>query len=185
MPDKMTLTERTVQRMFWHFHAGSCEFCCPNFTPVGWYECDIFAITKAGLFHELEIKLTVADFKADAKKHDRSPYRWTNGHYTKCDISQSKHERLASHDVEGPSRFYFVVPEGLIEAKDVPEWAGLRFLEQTTGGEWYDGLHTVKKAPLLHKQKVGQPVRDKLTQSLYYRFWNERIRTHHREKADG
>ena len=40
MPDKMTLTERTVQRMFWHFHAGSCEFCCPNFTPVGWYECD-------------------------------------------------------------------------------------------------------------------------------------------------
>jgi hypothetical protein len=40
--------------------------CVPNYTPKDWWECDVFELTPAGYFREYEIKMTVADFRADA-----------------------------------------------------------------------------------------------------------------------
>ena len=46
------------------------SFVLPNYTPHAWWESDVFEITAAGYFVEYEVKISVSDFKADAKKRD-------------------------------------------------------------------------------------------------------------------
>jgi len=51
----------------------------PNYTPRGWWECDVFELTKAEMFVEYEIKLSRADFRADRNKGEVLCYvriRW-------------------------------------------------------------------------------------------------------------
>lgn len=44
------------------------SFVIPNYTPSGWFESDIFELTKSGYFREYEIKMSLSDFRADAVK---------------------------------------------------------------------------------------------------------------------
>ena len=66
-PEPTKLSERLIQKKLYHRLFGN-RLVLPNFTPNGWFECDIWVLTKSGYGREYEIKLTVSDFKADAKK---------------------------------------------------------------------------------------------------------------------
>lgn len=120
----------------------------PRFTPPSWFECDVAEITKAGFFVEYEIKTTITDFHADAKK--RLPaVRWTfaEGWLEKPIEQPTKHERLASRDEQGPARFFFVSQSGVIPESVIPEWSGLIWI---AGNRW----PTIKvSAPQLHRAK--------------------------------
>ena len=35
------------------------NFAIPNYSPDGWWECDVFELTPAGTFREYEVKVTV------------------------------------------------------------------------------------------------------------------------------
>jgi hypothetical protein len=48
--------------------------CMTNFTPKGWWECDLAYLTKSGYL--FEIKLTAADFRKDGEKVEVSR-AWT------------------------------------------------------------------------------------------------------------
>lgn len=135
------------------------NFCLPNYTPNGWWECDVFEITAAGFFREYEIKLTLGDFKADARKAHHT-YSYNGGRMTRG-ATRTKHSQLAAHDVKGPTQFWYVAPKGLLSAFDaaslnpecvVPEWAGLIELECKSYG-WTTVL--TKRAPRLHLYKVS------------------------------
>ncbi len=125
------LTAWTIQKtlMRKRFHRS---FVLPNYTSANWFECDVFEVTAAGYFVEYEVKLTLNDFKADAKKR-----RHSYGQATAM-----KHSLLAAADPHGPSRFFFVTPPGLVavehrESLDpaavLPSWAGLIEIERP---EW-------------------------------------------------
>lgn len=65
------LTERRVQRAIYLHTHRRYQVVMPNYTPAGWWECDVWGVTKAGYGVEWEVKLTVSDFRKDAeKKHD-------------------------------------------------------------------------------------------------------------------
>lgn len=142
-------------------------FCLPTYAPKGWWECDVFEVTKAGYWHEFEVKLSRADFLADARKKQRDRWKYVGGE--KVDLpGPVKHELLAAKSTKGPSRFTFVVPAGLIPLADVPEWAGLFEAERV--GSARVAIRCVKTAPRLHTEKFGDGRLRDAEGTSYYRF---------------
>lgn len=146
--------------------------CLPNYTPTGWFESDVFELTKAGYFREYEIKLRKSDFLADRLKarqdwcYDEQTHR---GEYYSIG---TKHQRLAKGDVAGPTMFWFVTPEHLVELAEVPMWAGLMWAHHWKGHRppWNVHLSVVKPAPKLHKTKLGGNTRSLVEGACYYRY---------------
>lgn len=138
---------------------GGCAF--NNFTPSLWWECDVIHITDSGYFREYEIKLSRSDFKADSKKA-RNWYENNNR------VSKTKHQLLSESSPTGPKQFYFVCPDDLIQASEVPEWAGLIWIHENKFGR----VHPVeqKKAPILNKEKTGEALLKRIYKNAYYRY---------------
>lgn len=157
--DKL-LTADEVQNDFFRMHGHRFKFCICNYTPRRWAECDIFTATMAGYKHEYEIKRSASDFYADKRK---TIYRASTKQNPFVDIV-SKHKALAAGDVAGPSYFWYIMPEGMVRLKNIPEWAGVLTEHQKI----------VRKAPKLHKQKITSKEIDLCLRGFYWRFWNER-----------
>jgi len=168
------LTERTLQlALFRMLQSGTC-IAIPNYTPAGWHECDLWAVTKAGYGLEYEIKMSIGDFRADASKSTGPRWRLRLGKWENLG-ALSKHERLSSGDTAGPSRFYFVAPAGLLPLEDIPPWAG--FVEfKSSARRWLPDLEVIRNGPRLHTAKVSQESMRRAERVCYWRFWNEATR---------
>ena len=150
----MILTEHSVtqailcRREFYNGQFGPPlyvrAFVVPRLTPPGWHEMDVAEITEAGLLREYEIKLTRADFRADAKK-------------------LAKHTRLALGDTRGPARFWYVVPVGVNVRDCLPEWAGLIEIDARFR------MRQVVKAAHLHREPADPAVRQHALEACYRR----------------
>lgn len=167
------MTERSIQNaLFERLSLRGYSLACPNYTPTGWWECDLFGVTKAGLAVEYEIKLTRADFKADAGKSREA----TRGGVEPIQAAR-KHDWLALADPRGPSRFYYVVPAGMVGPDEIPEWAGLIYVGEYKRFSTVVArltFHDEKPAPRLHREKVPAKVLDHCRGVFYYRFWSLR-----------
>lgn len=142
---------------------------------LGRYEADILEITKSGYAYEYEVKISRSDFKADAKK--------SSGWIEPKEANFEK-KVLYKHDLlkEGSrvSRFFFIVPKGLVSPEDVPDFAGLIYADAVDCGFYSreKGHYTkkrvlftiVKEAPRLSKEKFSQSSLIKCLESTYYRF---------------
>ncbi len=145
------------------------NFVLPSYTPLNWWENDVFEVTKSGYWTEYEIKVSAADFERDGLKSKTRRYVTTN-----------KHDRLASGDETGPGRFYFVVPVGLEGKVEIPSWAGL-MVAKTRFGRVGDivkpnglNLTTAKEAPRIHRAKIAESVLSHARGVCYYRFHEAR-----------
>ncbi len=159
------LTEKRVQALLmrdrWAKH-----FALPGYTPAGWWENDVFLITESGYWWEFEIKLTLADFKADSgKSREVYPRPYTFGALAEKEL---KHTVLEQTTDRGPCRFYYVAPVGVIPVKLLPTWAGLIELEQS-GKAIFEKSPTVE-APRRHKNKVTAELRQAALTTCYWRF---------------
>jgi hypothetical protein len=116
------LTERSIQIRLFQELALAHLPALPNYTPAGWFECDLFSVTKAGYFHEHEIKLTAGDFRKDAEKEETVyPIKWGE-----ASTKRSKHGRISAGDVKGPARFWYVMPQAVADKVEIPAFAGLK-----------------------------------------------------------
>jgi len=109
-------------------------------------ETDKLIINQNGILVDVEIKVSRQDYKCEFKK-------------------VHKHQILS--DKEGifkdkPNRFYFAVPENLIKVEEVPEYAGLIYVKES------GYCATVKKAPLLHKDRIQYA--ERLLGKLYFGY---------------
>lgn len=149
------MNETFIKRaLFWEFN--NHDYRLFNVYAFG-EETDFFCISKTGYATEFEIKVSKSDFKADFKK-------------------KKKHERYADKSrTHKPNRFYYVVPEGLIDVKDVPTYAGLIYVNKFASAP----MKYIKKAPLLHKEKPMENIKfvKVLLSKFYYRY-NEVMRKH-------
>lgn len=116
------------------------EIIIPNFFVHG-YEMDVFKLTNTGYITEFEIKISRSDYFNDFKKG--------NGFGNKHDLIKSG-KGVAN-------RFFYVVPEGLIELSEVPKYCGLAYwyMEDsiTKGTIRRCAIRIVKPAPFIHKEK--------------------------------
>lgn len=174
------MTERQIQLAILAEIKTAIVCAAPNYTPAHWWECDLWAVTRAGYAVEYEIKLTAQDFRADAKKHSA---RWVRD----ADLrgrwlpDQTKHEAL-QQCVHRPSRFFYVMPRDLAEELkgEIPEWAGL-------GSAHVDGHYRrvsfIKNAPKLGKHKASLREIRLCQTRMWYRYW-ESLRTIERMRDD-
>ncbi len=108
------------------------------------WESDYFCIDDEGYAYEFEIKISRADFKHDFKKY--------------------KHFLFKKPDKRGllmPNRFYYVVPDGMVVAEDIPKYAGLIYVV---------GKHLkfIRRAPLIHTYK--RDYRKRIASKVYERY---------------
>lgn len=133
----------------------------PN-TYIGNWECDIVELTKSGYLYEYEVKISRADFKSDAKKQ-RDGYEKIEGEWQPS--SKTKYSVLQSG--QRVNYFYYVVPRCLISVDEVPEFAGLIYVDTTYVNPYFK---VIKQAPKLSKEKATDKLVIKLLDSCYYRF---------------
>lgn len=164
------------------------NFVLPNYTPPGWWECDLFVITNSGYFTEYEVKVSRADFFADTHKARDLPI--TTEQWLKLRRSQEaakatglpvperpverKHHLLYQGDIRGPAKFWYVVPDGLIQADECPHWAGLIFVKDRAGNEFRSAawlsFTRQRAAPFIHRVKGATALRPTALETCYYRF---------------
>ena len=146
---------------------SNCDICIPNYTPKGWWECDFIHITKSGYMVEHEIKVSRADFFADAKKQKQLGF---------ANKVVGKHQLLELGSEDGPRQFWFVILEGLIDVSEVPNFAGLKIVKLVeNGGNPCVDVKVIKKAPFLHKSKADKSLKEHVLSVCYYRYWNEKV----------
>jgi hypothetical protein len=145
------------------------NFVLPSYTPIGWWECDLFEITEAGYFREYEIKVSRSDFLRDRHKartewlpDPDNPFR-----LKRLRSNVTKHGLLEDGSTRGPSRFWYVTPAGLISRDEVPRWAGL--IEMKKG--LYGGIspRETKAAPWIHRDRRPDEMETQAKIAAYYR----------------
>lgn len=167
--------------LYWLLSRQAYQIQIPNFTPIRWWESDHYAVTKAGFAVEFEIKTSVADFRNDAKKQKDGRAMRDGQGYVRDEkggfiySADNKHEQLASRCIHGPSRFYFVCPEGVLQVSDMPEWAGLVWAYDRPGNT-HPVCYEQKAAPKLHRQKVPDGTLETIRNTMYYRYWTLRTK---------
>ncbi len=162
------MTAKEIQSaLIWTMRGG--EIVMPNYTPPKWWECDLFTLTKADIFKEYEIKISRADFRQDANKMRRQSQ--FDGLLLKTH-EVNKHAKIAARDVNGPMRFWFVAPAGVIPIEELPAFAGLLIATWCPYGKRID-FNIEKKAPKLHAEKFSQVGKDDIMRTAYNRYrWN-------------
>ena len=126
------MTEKDIQRVFYKEYSKKFLTIIPNTYHFG-EESDLLGINKRGYLTEFEIKISVRDFKRDFKKKGKHTllsnrtvapvthwYRRNKTFRTTENIDDAKSWSI-------PNRYAFLVPENLIRAEDVPEYAGLYY----------------------------------------------------------
>lgn len=105
---------------------------CENIGALLLYiEMDVMSISKAGLIYEFEVKISEADFKADAKKR-----KW-------------KYYLKEGYEKFTPNYFSYVCPKDMISISEIPDYAGLYYYD--------DGdLIECRKPKRIHKEKCDK-----------------------------
>lgn len=159
------ITESFVQsRAFWALNHH--EVLVPNFYAPGWFECDMLAIAKSGYWFEFEIKISLSDLRADAKKIMKDGMAKMDGKWRP--IGRKKYDML--REGKGPNRFFYIVPNSMEEkAKEIiPDFAGLYIICDN----YY--VRKSRNAKLLHKEKADDRLRRSISSSFYHRYWRMR-----------
>jgi hypothetical protein len=155
------------------------NFVLPCYTPRGWWECDVYERSAAGFVTEYEIKLNLTDFRADADKAKRQPWSYAKEASAPPQF-EHKHELLQAGSTRGPRRFYYVVPEPLLEKVRplLPIWAGLIVAAPRAGQRppLSVSITTVAVAPKLHSSKAGDSQERHALGVCYYRLHTEMVR---------
>lgn len=134
------------------------------------WESDFFAISTSSYSLEVEVKITRADFKKDfthkiAKHKMFSKFReeyvcvdfGPNYTYIRNEVTRKQERLHLTSEVRFvktadklPNKFYFACPEGVIPVQEVPDYAGLIYVQNTDIMK--PKYRIVKKAQFLHKQ---------------------------------
>lgn len=148
---KTEWTEDKIQDILrrYFFAPNSKKYEISNLYIYGW-ESDYIAVMHSGIMHEVEIKVTKADFKNDFKnKQDKHLLLEGKGKLGKFSGKQGM-----------PNYFYYAVPEGVVTPEEVPEYAGLIYVYP-----W--GVTVVKDAKKLTDEKFDAD-KFKVLDKFYY-----------------
>lgn len=150
----------------WSKHLMMTEF------DIDGSQADLVFISKAGYATEIEIKVSLADWNADQKKH---------------------HWKIDRPHV---SRFFYAIPETL--ENKIPDWipahVGIIVVFERPDSPYYryDGIRIVRDAKRMKALKIPDARIQTMFRNCYYRYWRQNFNTlgHHlakqqRERKNG
>lgn len=161
------LTEQVIQRRLNAFFA-SWKYNVDGLFVFGW-ESDKLIWTKAGYIYEFEVKISRADymndfrhkaekhlllnsalpdFRQEAREQDLfgNLLRQKRKRYPQITMEQAR-QRMKPVGERMPNYFYYAVPDGMLEADEVPPYAGLIYIHEERG------FTIAREAPRLHTTK--------------------------------
>lgn len=150
-----------LKSLYFHFKQPYMGY---NTYALGDFEADFIAITKAGFVHEVEIKLTSTDFKADFEKTvkvGRYPYR------------KIVHKHAGIQEGKYSNYFWFVMPKDMVPVEDIPAYAGVIFMTLNKSGSVK--LKVARPATRIHKNKISDESKIKILRSMMYKAWNNYV----------
>ena len=191
MPIDTTLTEQVIQRRLNTFFA-SWKYNVDGLFVFGW-ESDKLIWTKAGYIYEFEVKISRADYMNDfrhkVEKHlllnSTLPDGWQEAReqdlfgnllrqkrkrYPQITMEQAR-QRMKPVGERMPNYFYYAVPDGMLEADEVPPYAGLIYIHEDSG------FNIIRDAPRLHTTKYTDGELN-LGEKFYYNMktWQRKYR---------
>lgn len=142
------------------------QLALPNLRSVYRWEMDLFSVTRAWLTHEYEIKVTLADFRADAKK-------------------RAKHQDLALEYINtGPNYFWYAIGGFELSADEVPSYAGLlRVYWHERWQQWTVAVE--RQARRRHPHKMPERYKDDLLRWLSYRVKKSHVALYETPQSAG
>ena len=158
------MNERQIQYRLYRALWQQSELMVPNCCVFGW-EADMLRVTKAGYVWEYEIKISRADYLADTDKTRKHEILSTGG------TEEWTGELLVR---DRPRHFIYLMPAGIAQAAEMPDYAGFVQLEPQNNGVWR--LAVIKPPPALGKGKITDEQRLQMLLSTYHRFWQYRRR---------
>jgi hypothetical protein len=140
--------EKTIQKIIISSLIDKYKIFVPNAFLYLW-ESDMIGITKKDEVIEFEIKSSRHDYLKDFKKEE-------------------KHETLARmEDISTlPNQFYYVFGEDISPDQDIPEYAGLMIVAKQGMNKY---LKVIKRAPILHNERINPEIWEKLCIKLFYK----------------
>jgi hypothetical protein len=126
----------------------------PRYQNQGFSEADVFGISRSGQMYEFEIKISRPDYFADFKNKIHK-HRELSQRDAKCTRNVWKKGKCTEENFDQiglPNRFYYACPEKLIAKEEIPEYAGLIYIDQN--GKYQE----IKPAPLLHHHKANEAI---------------------------
>lgn len=141
------VTEEQVQAALANYFDYKRNLCFRSVFLYDW-ESDFLVVTPSGYTWEVEIKISLQDWKADAEK-----------------------QKWGSPRIKDLSRFYYAVPDKLLEhniPEFVPEWAGVLVIKRKNGKLF---IRTVRKPSGKKGKKLTNSEMLRLYKSTYFRFW--------------
>lgn len=170
-PSEAKICERLNRK-----YSGNCKYKLANaFIFKRDWESDFFIQKQNGYSYEFEVKISRSDFFNDKKKVEKHLILETGKYLKKGTLSNwNRDESKWDHQDESteenhefrPNKFFYVVPENMIKAEEVPNYAGLMYVPN----EPHKDIVTVKEAPFIHKNKLEF---EKVLCSKFYHYWLE------------
>ena len=114
------------------------------------HEIDFLVVTKQNKLIEYELKVSRADFFQDRKK--------------------LKHNRMLTGAKGKIYKFYYVVPEGMVDKDEVPDYAGLVYVRENLT------CRTIKRAKKLTDHELSQDDQTKIYRSIMYRWITQQLK---------
>lgn len=137
-----------------HYTVKKYSPCCTNFQGAGYQECDVVAISGSDFVYEFEVKISRGDFKKDKEKVYKH-------RYLKEAFEIKKQKKRRTRKVSKiPNYFTYVCPKGLIKLDEIPDYAGLIYVHDS------GYVETIRKAPLLHRDKADMKLIKRIAQTL-------------------
>lgn len=131
-----------VEELTYNYICTFCDFekdvVLTNHFHSDW-EADILVIGEDGCSHEIEIKLSRADFKNDFKK--KYEHHQTGQKFL-------KHDKIACGDYPCNS-FSFLIPQGMVESDEIPPYCGIIEFYHNPDA-WETTFHVVRPAKTVH-----------------------------------
>lgn len=155
-------------------YVGNCKYKLANvFVFKRDWESDFFVQKDNGYSYEFEVKISRSDFLSDKKKVEKHLIL-ENGRYQKKATESTYNYQTRMWDNQEiitdeehtfrPNKFFYVVPEGMIKADEVPAYAGLMYVPI----ERHKDIVTVKDAPFIHKEKLSF---ESVLCNKFYHYW--------------
>lgn len=129
----------------WLGWAKNCRIRQLNCFAYSLWESDVVGVTHSKLLHEIEIKISRSDFKADKRKVQK--HEWL------------KDGKLANY-------FWYGCPEALLSKEDIPPYAGLLYLYPGNTAR----TRVIVPAPRIHAGKISNSIKENILHSCYYRY---------------
>jgi hypothetical protein len=150
------MTEADIQQALVRYFDWQRNRCYVNIYVGGW-ESDFAVVTKAGYLYDVEIKISLADWKAEQHKDKFKP-GWVG----------QNHRKLVS-------RMFYAVPAELVQRvpEFVPAETGLLSVSPPLDRRYHSKVELVRPAKRLEAKALSEKKQLQLHDSTYWRYWRD------------